>query len=128
MRDKIIFKNAEDKFINLGEYKESIPQNYREKLADKVIYFEKDKSDIAFKKSTPSEGIQTIETDDYIDPHFMQHVESRKVGENSITFTSIDSEIANLLGTENTTDSDLKIKDLFQAILSPFNRGSGRKG
>ena len=127
MRDKIIFKNTEDKYINLGEYKESIPQNYREKLADKVIYFEKDKSDIALKNQLLSEGIQTIETDDYIDPHFMQHVESRKVGENSVTFTSIDSEIANLLGTENTTDSDLKIKDLFQSILSPSTEDQEKK-
>jgi molecular chaperone HtpG len=127
MRDKIIFKNADDKFINLGEYKESIPQNYREKLADKVIYFEKDKSDIALKTQLLSEGIQTIETDDYIDPHFMQHVESRKVGENTITFTSIDSEIANVLGTENATESDLKIKDLFQSILSPSTEDQDKK-
>jgi len=127
MRDKIIFKNSEDKFMNLGEYKESIPQDYREKLSDKVIYFEKDKSDIALKQQLLSEGIQTIETDDYIDPHFMQHVEAKKLNDQSITFTSVDSEIANVLGTENATESDVKIKDLFQSILSPSSPDKDEK-
>ena len=119
MRDKIIFKNSEGKYVNLGEYQESIPQNYREKLAEKIIYFEKNKSDSSLKSQLLSEGIQTIETDDYIDPHFMQHVEVRKLNDKSYTFTSVDSEIANVLGTENATESDIKIKELFQSILNP---------
>ena len=84
-----------------------------------MIYFEKDKSDISLKKQLHSAGIHTIETDDYIDPHFMQHVEVKKINDKSITFTSVDSEIANVLGEENVTESDLKIKDLFQSILAP---------
>ena len=126
MRDKIIFKNSEDKYINLGEYKESIPQEYREKVGEKVIYFERDKSDISLQTQLKAEGIQTIEVDDYIDPHFMQHAEAKKVKDQSITFTSIDSEIANILGTENSTEGDLKIKDLFQSILAPSSKDNNK--
>ena len=78
MRERIIFKNSEDKHITLPEYLESVPENYKEKMEDKVIYFEKDKSDISLKNQLLAEGVQTIEIDDYIDPHFMQHVEMKK--------------------------------------------------
>ena len=71
------------------------------------------------KKQLLAEGIHTIETDDYIDPHFMQHVEVKKLNDKSYTFTSIDSEIGNVLGQENVTESDVKVKELFQAILAP---------
>jgi molecular chaperone HtpG len=57
----------------------------------------------------------------------MQHVETKKVGDKTTSFTSIDSEIANILGTENATESDLKIKDLFQSILSPSTKNESEK-
>jgi molecular chaperone HtpG len=119
MRDKIIFKNSENNYSTLGEYLESVPQEYKEKMKDKVIYFEKDKSDIALRQQLLSAGVQTIQIDDYIDPHFMQHIEMKKLGDKQLTFTSVDAEIANILGTENATENDAKIKDLFQSVLSP---------
>jgi molecular chaperone HtpG len=117
MRDMIIFKNSEEKYTTLTEYKEAIPENFKEKMEDKVIYFEKDKSDSSLKKQLLAEGIHCLETEEHIDPHFMQHVEMHKKGEHSYKFTAIDSEIENLLAGENTTDTDLKIKDLFKLIL-----------
>ena len=119
MRERIIFKNSEDKYITLPEYIESIPENYKEKMEGKVLYFEKDKSDIALKNQLLSEGVQTVEVDDYIDPHFMQHVEMKKIGESEVKFSSVDAEIANILGTENSTENDIKIKELFESILAP---------
>ncbi len=119
MRERIIFKNSENKYITLPEYLESVPETYKEKMEDKVIYFEKDKSDISLRNQLFTEGIHTIEIDDYIDPHFMQHAEMKKISDKQLKFTSVDSEIANILGTENATENDAKIKDLFQSILAP---------
>jgi len=119
MRDKVIFKNSEDKFFTLPEYKESIPENYKEKMGDKVLYFEKENSNPALRKHLMEEGIHAIETDDHIDPHFLQHTENTKRGDDTWKFASVDSEIENLLESENTNESDVKIKDLFTRVLIP---------
>ncbi|MBC7714102.1 MAG: molecular chaperone HtpG [Rhizobacter sp.] len=117
MRDYVIFKNSEGKYVTLKEYKESIPESFQAKLGDKVLYFEKGKSDHALRKELLSVGLQAIETESYIDPHFTQHVEMTKQGETTYHFASVDSEIHTLLEQDATTDSDVKVKDLFTNIL-----------
>jgi molecular chaperone HtpG len=117
MRDFVIFKNSENNFFTFKEYAESIPAKYAEKMKDKVLYFEKGKSDYALRRELFAEGLHAIETESYIDPHFMQHTEFTKVGETSIKFASVDSEIATLLDNEAATDSDIKVKDLFSEVL-----------
>jgi molecular chaperone HtpG len=116
MRDYVLFKNSDAKLITFAEYQESIPENYKEKMKEKFIYFEKGKSDQSLRAQLLSEGIQTIETDSYIDPHFMQHLEYKKVGEKNYKFGAVDSEIENILETANVSDSDMKIKDLFSEM------------
>src|SRR5690606_36942644 len=98
-------------------YQASIPESYQEKLKEKYIYFEKFSSDESLKKQLLSEGIHTIETDDYIDPHFMQHSEMHKLGETNYKFASVDSEIENLLSEGAAAPDDMKIKEFFQQIL-----------
>ncbi len=117
MRDLVVFKNSEDKFVTLQEYKESTPEKYKEKLEGKVIYFEKNKSDNSLRSHLLDEGIQTIEVDDHIDPHFMQHVEFNMSGESGYKFSSVDSEIGNIFEEESTNANDIKIKDLFKKFL-----------
>lgn len=119
MREMILFKNSEQKLVTLPEYEESIPEKYKEKLKNKVIYFEKDKSDHNLRKLLLEEKIQTIEVDDHIDPHFMQHLEVKALNEKTYQFASVDSEISNLLESENTNENDMKVKELFQNILAP---------
>ncbi|WP_127717319.1 molecular chaperone HtpG [Halobacteriovorax sp. HLS] len=119
MRERVIFKNSENKYVTLAEYSASHPEKYAEKLKGKVLYFDKDKSDVALRKQLLAEGIHAIECDDHIDPHFFQHTESHKIGDEAIQFVSVDSEIGNLLETENTTEEDIRIKELFSNILSP---------
>lgn len=117
MRDYVIFKNSENKYITLPEYKQTIPENYKTKLEDKVLYFEKGKSDYALRKELLAQGLHAIETESYIDPHFMQHTEFTKLGEITYKFASVDSEISTLLEQDATTESDIKVKDLFTNIL-----------
>jgi len=117
MRDRIIFKNSDEKFVTIPEYRESIPEAYKEKLGDKVLYYEKEKTDHAIKKQLKEEGIQSLEMDDYIDPHFMQHAEMHPRGEEKVQFASIDSEISNLLESDATNESDMKVQELFKKVL-----------
>jgi molecular chaperone HtpG len=86
-------------------------------MKETVLYFEKDKSDANLRKELLAVGIHALETDEIIDPHYMQHVENNKVGETSIRFSSVDAEIENLLGTENADESDMRVKELFEKVL-----------
>lgn len=117
MRDFVVYKNSENKFETLPEYKESVPAAFKEKLGNKVLYFEKGKSDYALRKELISQGLQAIETESYIDPHFMQHVEMTKIGDSTYSFASVDSEIATLLEQDATNDSDIKVRELFSNVL-----------
>ena len=117
MRDFVVFKNSEGKFVTLKEYRDSIPETFKTKMEDKVLYFEKGKSDHALRRELLNHGLQAIETESYIDPHFTQHVEFTKRGDFAFKFASVDSEISTLLEQDATTDSDVKVKDLFTNIL-----------
>lgn len=121
MRERIIFKNSDGKYVTLPEYFDSIPEEYKEKLGEKALYFEKDKADHAIINQLKDAGIMALEMDDHIDPHFMQHAEMHAMGKGDeakkVQFASVDSEIANLLETENTTDEDMKVQDLFKRVL-----------
>ncbi|MBP9674950.1 MAG: molecular chaperone HtpG [Bacteriovoracaceae bacterium] len=117
VRDFILFKNSDDKLLTLSEYNESIPENYKEKMKEQVIYFQKNEADVTLRKQLWLEKIPTLETDSYIDPHLMQHIEAHATGDKKITFVSIDSIFEKLLESENTQEQDIKIKDFFTNIL-----------
>ena len=117
MRDRVLYQNSEEKLITLAEYKENIPADYKEKVGDKVITFEDGLSNQDLRDQLLAEGIQTIKTDSYIDPHFTQHVEMQKKGDNEYKFTSVDSAIEEILETQNASEDDVKIGDAFKGVL-----------
>lgn len=117
MRERVLFKNSDEKLVTLHEYRESIPETYKEKMKDKVIYFEQAASNIALRQQLLGEGIQVISTDNYIDSHFMQHVEMQKKGDFEYKFTVVDNAIEEILETQNATEDDIKIQDAFKSIL-----------
>lgn len=122
MRKFVLFKNSEGKLVTLEEYQASLPEAAKEKLKDKYVYFEKNQSDESLRKQLLAEGIHVIETDQYIDPHFMQHAEMKKLGEQGYQFTAIDSEVENLLDSAATTEDDIKVKDFFKEVLVGDNK------
>lgn len=122
MRQFVLFKNTDGKLVTLEEYQASLPENLKEKLQDKYVYFEKNKSDEALRKQLKAQGVQVLETDDYIDPHFMQHAEMKPVGEKKYQFSAIDSEIENLLESTAASDEDMKVKDFFKQVLVGDNK------
>ena len=117
MRKFVLFKNSEAKLVTFEEYQTSVPETYKEKLKEKYIYFEKSNSDESLRKQLLAEGIHVLETDNYIDPHFMQHAEMMKQGEVSYKFASIDSEVENLLEAGAASADDMKIKEFFKEVL-----------
>src|SRR5690606_24065966 len=108
MRKFVLFKNSEGKLVTLEDYQASIPESYKEKLKDKYVYFEKGLSDESLRKQLLAEGIHVLETDQYIDPHFMQHAEMKALGEQSFKFAAIDSEVENILESAETSPEDIK--------------------
>jgi molecular chaperone HtpG len=122
MRKFVLFKNTDGKLVTLEEYQASIPDAYKEKLVEKYIYFEKNLSDESLRKQLQLEGIQVLETDQYIDPHFMQHSEYKKLGEQNFKFTAIDSVVETLLDTAETTADDIKVQDFFKEVLVGSNK------
>lgn len=122
MRKFTLFKNTDGKLVTLEEYQNSIPDAYKEKLKDTYVYFEKNLSDESLRKQLHAEGIQVLETDQYIDPHFMQHSEYKKLGEQTFKFTAIDSIVETLLDSAETTPDDVKIKDFFKQVLVGDNK------
>ncbi len=117
MRRFVLFKNSSEKLVTLEEYQASVPESAKEKLKEKYVYFEKNMSDEALRRQLLAEGIQVLETDQYIDPHFMQHCEYKKQGETSFKFTAIDAAAETLLEVGDTTADDVRIKDFFKQVL-----------
>lgn len=126
-RSLVLFKNVEGKLTTFEEYEASIPEQYKEKLKDKVIYFHKEESDVSLCKQLQAQGVQVVQTDSYIDPHFMQHVEFHKVNDKAYRFASVDSEVENILAEQNVEGDDLKIKDIFFDSLVPKEEQEKKK-
>lgn len=122
MRKMVLFKNTEGKLVTLEEYQASVPETHKEKLKDTYVYFEKNLSDESLRKQLFAEGVQVLETDQYIDPHFMQHCEYKKLGEQSFKFTAIDTIAESLLDSAETTPDDIKIKEFFKQVLVGNNK------
>jgi molecular chaperone HtpG len=122
MRKFVLFKNTDGKLVTLEEFQTLVPEAFKEKLKDKYVYFEKDLSDEALRKQLHSEGVQVLETDQYIDPHFMQHCEYKKLGEQEFKFSAVDSVIESILESTETTPDDVKIKEFFKQILVGDNK------
>lgn len=122
MRKFVLFKNTDGKLVTLEDYQAQIPETYKEKMKDKYVYFEKNLSDESLRKQLHAEGIQVLETDQYIDPHFMQHAEMKKVGEQTIKFTAIDSAMEMILDSAATTPDDMKVQEFFKSVLVGENK------
>ena len=117
MRPRVLFKTGEEKLLTLEEYTEAIPKDFKEKLKETVLYFEKDKFNSTMRGQLTEKGVPTVEIDEYIDPHFTQHVESHKQGDTAYSFRMMESEYGNIFQSESVDENDTKIKDLFMKHL-----------
>ncbi|MDH4468119.1 MAG: molecular chaperone HtpG [Bacteriovoracaceae bacterium] len=125
MRPYLMFANSENKLVTLEEYTKSIPEKFQEKLKDKVITFEKNQSDESLRRGLLAEGVQTIETEAFLDPHLTQHIEFKKAGDKEYKFVAIDNEFENILGSsESESDaSSSDVKKFFSEALDLKEEG-----
>jgi molecular chaperone HtpG len=117
MRPYLLFKNTENKLVTIEEYLAAHPEKFAEKLKNKIITFELEASDESLRKELIANGVQAVSMDNYIDPHLTQHLQMHKKNDMELNFSTVDEIIEELLETENTTDEDIKIKELFQDVL-----------
>ncbi len=118
-----LFKNTEDKFFTIEEYKEQIKANQTDKHNKLVIIYSNSTADHdSFITSAKNYGYDVLEFDNVIDNHYMQHLE-HKLGD--VTFVRVDSDIAsNLVQKDEKKESVLsekeqeKIKALFEGKVN----------
>lgn len=117
MRDYLLYKNSSNALVTLKEYQESIPAEFKEKLQNKVITFEKNQSDEALKQQLLALKVQTLETDQYIDPHLTQHLEYKPQNDQKWQFVAIDAEFENIIAGQNSDAESIKITEMVQDVI-----------
>ena len=120
IRPYTLIKTTDDKCLTFEEYADTIPESFKEKLKDKVVYVEEANYDSSLAKKFEDENIPLFVTDTYIDPHFMQHVEFKSSAENKVKFAALDAEFENLFATEETEEGK-EIQTIFEQVLSPID-------
>ena len=104
MKECLLFKTTDGKFLTLKEYKEK----NQEKLPDKMVYTtDPARQDAAIRLFT-ERGIDVAVLDEPIDINFMSYMEYSAKDE-KIAFCRVDSEVDSLVAkeeTENTIDTD----------------------
>ncbi len=114
MRDFILYKTDEGKFVTFEEYQKSIPSEFQETLKGKMLSFPKDQGDSNLIAALADKGLRSIELDEIIDPHFTQHTEMKGKDEQKIKFAPIDEEFENLLKSETSEEEKTEVQDLFR--------------
>ncbi len=120
MRERIVFKNTDGKFVTAEEYQESIPEEFKEKLKGKIVYFEKEKSDANLRNMLKAKGVMAVEMDEYIDPHFMQHFEMKSMGtegKEPLRFASLDAVFEELMSDDSNKEEDQKVQEVFNTVF-----------
>ena len=117
MRDQVIFKTHQSSWKTMGEYRQEIPPSLQQKLGDKILYFEREKGDKKLLAHLEDQKLLALETDTHIDPHFLQHCETKILDEKKVQFSSLAAEISEIMGTGKVTPSDIKVKQLFEKVL-----------
>lgn len=124
MREFVLFKNASQNYITLKEYHDAIPSEFKEKLKNTVLTFEKAQSDESLRQQLWNKKVDSIEIDQFIDPHLTQHIEYKKVKDTEYKFTSIDQEFENLTSSENTSSDSIKLKEYFETAIKDIQNVS----
>ena len=117
-----LFRNVDDDFFTIEEYKEKIKAQQKDKYDKLVmIYTNSPAEHDSFIQASKNRGYDVLEFDTVIDNHFMQHLE-HKLGD--VTFVRVDSDtVDNLVQKDEKQESVLsekeqeKVKELFTAQI-----------
>lgn len=102
MKDHVIYKNAEDKYLKISDYLEK----NKDKTDNKVIYASDPVAQSSLLKMFKDEGVDVIIADSMLDKHFMPYFEMQSSAE--FKFVRIDSEV---IGSLKHSEGESQIVD-----------------
>lgn len=115
MKDYILYKNLEGKYITLTEYLEA----GKEKYENTVFYTDDEKVQSQYINMFKEQGIDAVVLTHNIDTPFITHQEQKNEG---IKFTRIDSDITNTfkedIPEEELKDTTDKLSEIFKKALN----------
>lgn len=118
MKDYILYKNLEGKYLTLEEYLEA----GKEKYENTVFYTDDEKTHSQYINMFKEQEIDAVIFTHNIDTPFITHVEQ---GNDKIKFTRIDSDITNTfkeeVSEEELKDVTDKLTDIFKKALNNDN-------
>ena len=114
MKDYILYKNIDGKYLTLNEYLEA----GKEKYENTVFYTDNEKTQSQYINMFREQGIDAVVLDHNIDNPFITHQESKHEG---LHFARIDSDITNTFKEEVSEDelkeTTEKLSDIFKKAL-----------
>ena len=118
MKDYILFKNLEGKYITLPEYLEAGKENYE----NKVFYVTNEQEQSQYINLFKEEGMDAVLLTHNIDTPFITHLESRN---NDVKFLRIDADLSDNF-KEEVSEEELKetteqLTELFKKALNKEN-------
>jgi len=119
MKDYIIYKNLEGKYVSLPEYLEAA----KEKHENKVFYVSDEQTQAKYIEMFKSEGLDAVYMTHNIDNPFITSLEAR---ENNVKFLRIDSEVNEIFRGSKLSEEEEKqltttLTDLFKKALGVEN-------
>ncbi len=122
-KDFVLLKDTDGKYFTIGEYKDLVSSNQKDKH-DRVvcIYTSNVKDQYTYIQAAKNYGYNVLLFDTPIDNHFMQQLEYK--GEN-LTFVRVDSDtVDNLVQKDEKKESVLTDKDQ-EAVKEVFTKSIG---
>lgn len=121
-KDFCLFKNTEDKYFTIEEYKEHVKAEQTDKNDNLVIlYTSNPEEQDAFVKATLAKGYDVLLMDTIIDNHFLNHLEMKL---DKVNFKRVDSDtLSNLIEKDDNLESVLskdeeeKVQGLFTELV-----------
>lgn len=114
MKDYILYKNLEGKYLTLPEYLEA----GKEKYENTVFYTDDEKVQSQYINMFKEQGIDAVVLTHNIDTPFISHQEQK---DDKVKFTRIDSDITNTfkeeVSEEELKDTTDKLTDIFKKAL-----------
>ena len=115
MKDYILYKNIDGKYLTLSEYLEA----GKEKYENTVFYTDDEKVQSQYINMFKEQGIDAVVLTHNIDTPFITHTEQKNEG---IKFTRIDSDITNTfkedIPEEELKETTDKLSEIFKKTLS----------
>ena len=117
MKDYLIFRNMEGKFITLPEYLEAGKENYE----NKVFYITDEIAQSQYMNMFREENMDAVYLTDQIDSTFITYLEQRN---QDVQFMRIDSDLAGNFKEELSEDEE---KELTDKLAEIFKKATGKE-